>query len=48
MKNRTNQIDIKNYYNICKNKELILKEKIEYDNKLLFQFLFLQLIREKL
>ena len=39
MKNRTNQIDLYSYYNICKNEELILKEKIEYDNKPLISVL---------
>ena len=33
MKNRTNQIDLYSYYNICKNEKLIFKEKIEYYNK---------------
>ena len=39
MDNRTNQIDIHSYYNICNNEELILKEKIEYDNKPLISVL---------
>ena len=39
MKNRSNQINLYSYYNICKNEELILKEKIEYDNKPLISIL---------
>ena len=39
MKSRTNQIDLHSYYNICNNEELILKEKIEYDNKPLISVL---------